>query len=76
MPHIMIRESDEYRCTVCCKRWGVDEDEPVCLEVKPVKGLPEHIAIIGFLAAKLSCYEPDSPQIARAMKYLERECWK
>ena len=31
---------------------------------------PTHIALIGFLAAKLACYEPDSHTVKRAMEYL------
>lgn len=26
--HLAIRQSDEYYCTRCSKRWGVDEDAP------------------------------------------------
>lgn len=33
--------------------------------------MPEHIALIGFLAAKLACYEPNSETVKSALEYLK-----
>lgn len=30
--HNTIREGDEYYCTDCGKRWGIDEDAPDCVD--------------------------------------------
>ncbi len=35
MSHKATREGDEWVCHKCTKRWGVDEDEPKCVEAKP-----------------------------------------
>lgn len=43
--HSLMRECDEYFCTKCHKRWGVDEDAPTCVseyQARRLKGL-QHI---------------------------------
>lgn len=32
--HNLVRESDEYFCTRCGKRWDIHEDEPECIDTE------------------------------------------
>lgn len=76
--------SDQMYCSVCQLTWDTNDSEPPnCLlppkiknnpryviEPKPSKPLNE-IALIGFLAAKLAVYEPDSDTVKQALEYLK-----
>lgn len=41
LPHRKRRESDEWVCTRCHKRWPVGEDEPMCLSFNELTRRPE-----------------------------------
>jgi hypothetical protein len=86
--HITMREGDEIVCTVCHRRWSLDETAPDGCEkyesniiIEPKKVTPliktpdkvhvKHISMIGFLAAKLACYEPDCDEVTKALEYLK-----
>lgn len=44
-------------------------------EYKPSKDKPiDAIATIGFLTAKLACYEPESSTVQMGLEYLINEC--
>lgn len=67
-------------CTHCGKVWDTgDPDPPSCDPVVAVRMYGRRqgrtaraeIALIGFMAAKLACYEPNSPTVKRAIEYLK-----
>lgn len=59
-------------CVDCRKTWDTDDTEPPCGSpgLTTVRRCNE-VAIIGFLAAKLACYEPDGVAISQALEYLK-----
>lgn len=68
--HTLIRDFDEYHCPKCRKRWGIDEEEPLCVTLTVPNTLkPDQL--IGFLSIKLAEYEPESILIQQAKDYLK-----
>lgn len=66
--HLGIRRhSDQFYCSHCKKTWDAnDPDPPECVSTELLT-----VAIIGFLTAKLACYEPDSQTVKNGLKWLE-----
>lgn len=75
MKHTIVRQGDEYFCIICHRRWGIEESVPfMCEKISP----PKHVRkstpdqLIGFMAAKLAIYEPNSLILKEALEYLKK----
>lgn len=71
-----VQYSDEMVCNECGLRWDTnDQDPPQCNSAK-TKRPSETVALIGFMTAKLACYEPGSETVKRGLDWLEKNARK
>lgn len=68
----LLQYSDMTVCEICGTQWTNNRTTVhKCSPITPSQSTRQEIALIGFLAAKLACYEPNSDTVKQALEYLK-----